>query len=164
MVNCITLLLPCLLVLLPICHGKPVQLDSIKRMIQIIRKTIDTQIEEYSIEVNVSFKIPDCVPGKQPIQGLGSVAQSLRAFQRMDDSLQVLSAQLKLHLSSLSSYLERYMASLQCPTKEPASFEKLDACLKDYKAFSITLGLATLHRLKEYTNKLVLGLDTLKTC
>lgn len=120
------------------------------------------------ISSKMIFMLPDVVPDKQPIQGIGSVVETLRAFQTIWDSLQdqnpELSPNLSPDLSGLCRYLEREMTNRHCPARKPRSFKDLDTFLKNHQTYSTPLRQAVLPRLKDYINRLLLTPDTLMTC
>ncbi|XP_042563328.1 leptin a [Clupea harengus] len=162
-----TLLLPFLLTVLPTCHGRPVH-KNVFVQIRTISNKIQSHIDTNPISSKMIFMLPDVVPDKQPIQGIGSVVETLRAFQAIWDSLQdqnpELSPDLSPDLSGLCRYLEREMTNRHCPARKPRSFKDLDTFLKNHQTYSTPLRQAVLPRLKDYINRLLLTPDTLMTC
>ncbi|XP_062403529.1 leptin a [Sardina pilchardus] len=166
MFSSFTLLLPCLMAVLPSCHGKPLPAEiNWRNPIITISKRIQKDIEENPMSNGLSINLPDQVPGTKPIQGLGSAIESLTAFERITDTLWGSHHQLSVDLNNLVGSLRNYMVRvLQCPTRKPSSFEDLDSFLKSNQQYVMTLRPAVLRRLRDYMNKLLSNLNTLRTC
>lgn len=104
------------------------------------------------------------VPADKPLQGLGSIVDTLTTFQKV---LQRLPkghvSQIYNDLSTLLGYMER-MNSMLCTLKEPANERSLDTFLEGSATHHITFGHLALDRLKQFIQKLIVNLDHLKSC
>lgn len=165
------LLYPCILSMLSLVHGIPVHQNSLKNLVKMQADTIILRIKNHNEKLKLSPKLviggPELfpeVPADKPLQGLGSIVDTLTTFQKV---LQKLPkghvSQIYNDLSTLVGYLER-MKSMLCTLKEPSDDRSLDAFLEDSATHHITFGHLALDRLKEFIQKLIVNPDHLKSC
>lgn len=105
------------------------------------------------------------VPADKPIQGLGSIVDTLTTFQKI---LQTLPkghvSQLHNDMSTLLEYFKDRMTFMRCTLKEPANGKSLDTFIEKNATHHITFGYMALDRLKQFMQKLIANLDQLKSC
>lgn len=105
------------------------------------------------------------VPTDRPIQGLGSIVDTLTIFQKVLHSLpKGHVSQLHSDVSTLQGYLEDRMSSMRCPPRKTGNEKSLEAFLKDNATHHITVGYMALDRLQKFMQRLTVSLDQLKTC
>lgn len=105
------------------------------------------------------------VPVDKPIQGLGSIVDTLTIFQKVLHSLpKGHVSQLHSDVSTLQGFLEDRMSSMRCPLRKTANEKSLEAFLKDNATHHITVGFMALERLQKFMQQLTVSLDQLKTC
>lgn len=166
------LLYPCILGMLSLAHGIPVHQNSLKNLVKLQADTISLRIKDHNEKLKISPELiiggPELypvVPVDKPIQGLGSIVDTLTTFQKV---LQRLPkghvSQIRKDLSTLLGYLKERMNSMRCTPKEPANERSLDAFLEGTATHHITFGHLALDRLKQFMQKLIVNLDHLKSC
>ncbi|KAF4101198.1 leptin a [Onychostoma macrolepis] len=166
------LLYPCILGTLSLVHGIPVHQDSLKNLVKLQADTIILRIKDHNEKLKLSPKLviggPELypeVPADKPLQGLGSIIDTLTTFQKV---LQRLPrghvSQIRNDLSTLLGHLKERMNSMRCTLKEPANEGSLDAFLENNATHHITFGHLALDRLKRFMQKLIANLDLLKSC
>ncbi|XP_043121006.1 leptin a isoform X2 [Puntigrus tetrazona] len=163
----------CILGALSLVHAIPVHQDIlIKNLVKLQADTIVLRIKDHNEKLKLSPKLligdPDLypeVPADKPIQGLGSIVDTVTTFQKV---LQKLPkghvSQIRNDLSTLLGYLKDRMTSMRCTLKEPANERSLDAFLEDNATHHVTFGYLALDRLKRFMQKLTVNLDHLKSC
>nr|ACO82076.1 leptin II [Carassius auratus] len=164
------LLYPCILGMLGLVHAIPVHQDSLKNLVKPQAETIILRIKDHN-KLKLSPKIfidPELypeVPADKPIQGLGSIVDTLTTFQKILQRLPNGNvSQISTDLFTLLGNLKDRMKSLRCTLKEPANDRSLDAFLENNATHPITLGFLALDRLKQFMQKLIINLDHLKSC
>ncbi|KTG05268.1 hypothetical protein cypCar_00035434 [Cyprinus carpio] len=166
------LLYPCILGMLSLVHAIPVHPDSLKNLVKLQADTIILRIKDHNEKLKLSPKLligdPELypeVPANKPIQGLGSIVETLSTFHKV---LQRLPkghvSQIRNDLFTLLGYLKDRMTSMRCTLKEPANERSLDAFLENNATHHITFGFLALDRLKQFMQKLIVNLDHLKSC
>nr|XP_055030840.1 leptin a [Misgurnus anguillicaudatus] len=165
------LIYTCILGMLSLGYSIPIPSDNLKN-IKLQAETINSRIQEHNEKLKISPKIfigdpehyPE-VPADRPIQGLGSIVDTLTIFQKVLHSLpKGHVSQLHSDVSTLQGYLETRMSSMRCPVRKTANEKSLEAFLKDNATHHITVGFMTLDRLQKFMQQLTLSLDQLKTC
>ncbi|XP_035381281.1 leptin a [Electrophorus electricus] len=167
-----TLFYSCLVSMLTLCHGLPVPADSVKNFVKMQADNIITRIQRHKDELQIFHKMvldsPELLPelsSDKPIEGLGSMVDTLSTFQSVLHSLpKGHASQLRVDISALQSFLEERARSLQCTHRKATTEKTLEAFLKDNGTYHITLGHVALDRLQIYLQKLTRKLDHLKTC
>ncbi|XP_072551384.1 leptin a [Salminus brasiliensis] len=168
----LALLCSCVVSMLALCHGLPLPADSVRNLVKLQAENISARIQRQKDELSIFHKmvldspelLPD-LPSDKPIEGLGSVVDTLSAFQRVLHSLpKGHVTQLRSDVSKLQSDLEERMSTLQCPHRKLVTEKTLEAFLRTNGTYHITLGHVALDRLQKYLQRLTLNLDQLKTC
>ncbi|XP_065138799.1 leptin a isoform X2 [Paramisgurnus dabryanus] len=160
------LLYTCTLSMLSLGYSIPIPSDNLKNMVKLQAETINSRIREHNEKIFISD--PDLypeVPADRPIQGLGSIVDTLTIFQKVLHSLpKGHVSQLHSDVSTLQGYLENRMFSMRCPVRKTANEKSLEAFLKDNATHHITVGFMALDRLQKFMQQLTVSLDQLKTC
>uniref|UniRef100_A0A672LNI2 Leptin n=1 Tax=Sinocyclocheilus grahami TaxID=75366 RepID=A0A672LNI2_SINGR len=166
------LLYPSILGMLGLVHGIPIHQDSLKNLVKLQADTIILRIKDHNEKLKLSPKLfigdPELypeVPADKPIQGLGSIVDTVTTFQKV---LQRLPkghvSQIRNDLFTVLGYLKDRMISMHCTLKEPANERSLDAFLESNATHHITFGYLALDRLEQFMQKLIVNLDHLKSC
>nr|ACI32424.1 leptin [Hypophthalmichthys molitrix]ACJ09057.1 leptin [Hypophthalmichthys molitrix] len=167
------LLYTCFLSILGLIDGRsiPFHPESLKSLKQQA-DTIIHRIKEHNEKLKLSPKIligdselyPE-VPADKPIQGLGSIIDTLTTFQKV---LQTLPkghvSQLHSDVSTLLDYFKVWMTFMRCTPKEPANGKSLDTFIQKNATHHVTFGYMALDRLKQFMQKLIANLDQVKSC
>ncbi|KAI4880010.1 hypothetical protein NFI96_029189 [Prochilodus magdalenae] len=167
-----TLLCSCIVSMITLGHGLPLPPDAVKNFVKGQADNISARIQKHKDEMPIFHKmllnnpelLPE-IPSNKPIEGLSSVVETLSLFQKVLHSLpKGYVSQLHADVSTLQGYLEDRMKSLQCAYRKTGSEKSLEAFLKDFRTYHVTLGHVALDRLQKYLQKLTQSLDQLKTC
>uniref|UniRef100_A0A8C2PTZ8 Leptin n=1 Tax=Cyprinus carpio TaxID=7962 RepID=A0A8C2PTZ8_CYPCA len=166
------LLYPCILAMLSLVHGIPIHSDSLKNLVKLQADTIIIRIKDHNAELKLYPKLligdPELypeVPADKPIQGLGSIMDTITTFQKVLQRLpKGRVSQIHIDLSTLLGHLKERMTSMHCTSKEPANGRALDTFLEDNATHHITVRYLALDRLKQFMQKLIVNLDQLKSC
>ncbi|XP_056621883.1 leptin a [Triplophysa dalaica] len=162
----------CIFSMLSLGRSIPVPSETLKNMVKLQAETINARIQEHNEKLKLSHKLligdPELypeVPVDKPIQGLGSIVDTLTIFQKVLHSLPKGHVS-KLHtdVSTLQGYLEDMMSSMRCPLIKRANDKSLEAFLKENASHHITVGYMALDRLEKFMQQLIVSLDQLKTC
>ncbi|KAK9958779.1 hypothetical protein ABG768_010882 [Culter alburnus] len=168
------LLYTCFLSILGLIDGLsiPIHQDSLKNLVKLQADTIIHRIKEHNEKLNLSPKIligdselyPE-VPADKPIQGLGSIIDTLTTFQKVLQTLpRGYASQLRSDVSTLLDCFKDRMAFMRCTPKEPANGKSLDTFIEKNATHHITFGYMALDRLTQFMQKLIVNLDQLKSC
>ncbi|XP_067275791.1 leptin a [Pseudorasbora parva] len=164
------LLYTCILSMLLLIDGIPIHLDVLKSLVKWQADIIIQRIEKHNEKLNLPPHLffedlyPE-VPANKPIQGVGSIMDTLTTFQRILQKLpEGHVSPLHRDVSTLLGYLKRRMTTMHCTSKELANWMSLDAFLKENATHHITVGYITLDRLKQFMQKLIGNIDQLKSC
>ncbi|KAA0715144.1 hypothetical protein E1301_Tti008805 [Triplophysa tibetana] len=150
----------------------PVPSETLRNMVKLQAETINSRIQKHNEKLKLSPKLligdPELypeVPADKPIQGLGSIVDTLTIFQKVLHSLPKGHVrQLHTDVSTLQGYLEEMMSSMHCPLIKTANEKSLEAFLKENATHHITVGYMALDRLEKFMQQLIVSLDQLKTC
>ncbi|XP_062860905.1 leptin a [Trichomycterus rosablanca] len=168
----LALLCSCVVSVLALCCGRPHPVDSLKNFVKLQAENIIGRIQKHKDELQIFHMVvldsPELLPELQsdkPVEGLGSMVETLNTFQQVLHSMpKGHMSQLHSDVSTLQHYLEDRINLLQCPHRKTGTVKNLESFLKDHGTYYITLGYVALDRLQKYLQRLVNNLDELKTC
>lgn len=104
-------------------------------------------------------------PADKPIQGLGSIVDTLTNFQKVLHKLpRGHVTQLRIEVSTLLGHFKERMTLMHCTPKETANGSPVNTFTEKYATHHITFGYMALDRLKQFMQKLKVNLDQLKSC
>nr|AJO54279.1 leptin-a [Tanichthys albonubes] len=163
------LLYTCILSMIGLMDGIPVHQDTLKNVIKMQADTIIHRIKEHKEKLRFPDIVIDNTELKaladKPIQGLGSIMDTLTTIQKV---LQKLPkghvSQICVDVSTLLGFLKDRMTFMRCTHKEPTNGKSLDAFLEANATNHVTLGYVALDGLKQFMQNLIGNLDHLRSC